>query len=137
MIGSRLFFATFFPAIALAAAFGGGLPGLLALALSLIVVAFFFLPAPSSLAGSNIDGLQLTVFAVAAIPLVTVALILNAAIHLLFRQQQESRHAHAREARQQELLVLELDHRIRNLLGSVEVIAARTFREDLRGARSH
>ena len=131
VVGFRLFFITYFPAIGLAAAFGGLLPGLTALILSVLAAWYFFLPPQFSLALGEMDALQLALFAIAAFSLIVVASILHAAIHLLFQQRQEIERSRLREARQKALLVRELEHRIGNLFALVESIALRTFQADL------
>ena len=117
VVGERLFFTTYFPAIGVAAALGGLLPGLVALGTSAILAWYLFLPPPMSFDVTK--------------PLVIVAALLNVAIGWLVQQRRVILRAQDAEVRQHKLLVQELEHRIGNLFGVVQLIAIRTLQGDL------
>ncbi|MCA0301158.1 MAG: DUF4118 domain-containing protein [Proteobacteria bacterium] len=136
LIGDRLFFTTYFPAIGIVAALGGLLPGLVALVLSMGLAWFLFLPPALSFDGTKIEALQLGLFLVACTPLVVVAALLNVAIGWLGQQRRTILRVQDAEARQHRLLVKELEHRLGNLFGVVQLIAIRTLQGELEPAEA-
>lgn len=131
IVGERLFFTTYFPAIGVAAALGGLLPGLVALGLSTVLAWYLFLPPPMSFDFTKLEVLQLGLFLASCVPLVIVASLLNLAIGWLVQQRRVILRAQDAEVRQHKLLVQELEHRIGNLFGVVQLIAIRTLQGEL------
>jgi len=131
LVGERLFFTTYFPAVGIAAALGGLLPGLAATALATLLAWYLFLPPVFTLDLTKFEALQLSLFLLACGPLVAVAALLNVAIGWLVRQRRIILEVQDAEARQHRLLVKELEHRIGNLFGVVQLVAIRTLQGDL------
>lgn len=130
IIGDRLYFTTFFPAIGLVTAVAGLAPGLVATGTSAIVSWVVFMPPAFDIGFSPEVLIQVAVFLVAALTLVGVAALLNWAVDLLVRQTELVGRERQRQSEASDLLVSELNHRLRNLLGLVEIIAVRTLLAD-------
>ena len=126
-LGDRLYFTTYFPAVGIVAAVCGLLPGLATLAGATVLAWFFFLPPPMSFHIDKFEGLQLAFFVTAASPMLAIAAVLNLLVHWLLRQQELLASARRNEARQNEILVRELEHRMRNLFVLVQSIALKTL----------
>ena len=127
LIGDRLLFTTYFPAVGVTAAVCGLFPGLVALAGSVLLAWFFFLQPPLSFELDKLEVIQLGFFTLAASLMLVIAALLNLLVHWLLRQQEVVDAARQSEARQHGILVLELEHRMRNLFVLIQRIALKTL----------
>ena len=118
VLGSGYSFMTYFLAVIAAGALAGFLGALVALALSLMVAWYLFVPPQGSFAiTSRRDALALVVFAVNAGLSGLVAAVLRRTLARLTGAEER-----------QELLIHELNHRVKNTLAAVQSLALHTMR---------
>lgn len=111
-------FATFYPAILIAAVSGGFWPGTLATLLSVVTAWYLFVAPTFSFALDVRQGTALVLFAlVAGFIVVVVSLLHGAADRLLIARER------------QELLTRELHHRSQNLFAVIQALVRRTLKD--------
>lgn len=120
-----LSFATFYPAVLLAALWGGLGPGITAVVLSATVGWYAFMPPRWSLKAPNIDTeISITLFVICAALLVWIAVRYRQTLDKLHDEQQA-----------RELLIHELHHRNKNTLAVSQTIVNQTLKGEAELAR--
>ena len=117
MAGSTLPFATFFPAVLVAALFGGRIAGLMSIPLSVAAVWWAFIP-PAFAFGkpSYVDLANFVLFALSSLLVVALA-VAHRQIVFDLEDQERSR----------ELLVNEIEHRSKNILAVMTSLVSQTI----------
>ena len=116
-IGPTLPFATYFPAILVAALFGGTLAGIVSIALAVVVVWWAFTPPYYEFAALTVTQMaNITLFAFSAGLIVWLAVVYR---NLLATLEQQEKH--------RSLLVGEIEHRSKNFLTVVESLIHQTI----------
>lgn len=119
LIGSTLYFASFFPAVLICALIGGRTPGLLAIPLSILAVWWMFIPpafAFGPLTPVNIS--NFTLFALSSLLVVWLAVRHRRNVFELEDREQ-----------QRELLVHEIEHRGKNMLAVMTSLVQQTVKD--------
>ena len=119
LIGSTLYFATFFPAVLICALIGGRTAGLLAIPLSIIAVWWVFIP-PAFTFGqlTSVNVANFVLFALSSLLVVWLAVRHR---HNVFDLQDRDQ--------QRELLVHEIEHRGKNMLAVMTSLVQQTVKD--------
>jgi two-component sensor histidine kinase len=120
LVGPTLPFATYFPAVLVAALFGGPPAGLLSVALSVLAVWWAFTPPYYEFAALTLPQIaNITLFAFSAGLVVWLAVVYR---NLLASFQQQEKH--------RQLLVGEIEHRNKNIITVVESLIRQTVSDE-------
>ena len=119
LIGSTLAFATFFPAVLVAALFGGRKAGFISIPLSIVAVWWAFVePAYTFGMISAVQGANFVLFALSSLLVVVLALAHRRIVFDLEDQE-----------RSRDLLIHELEHRSKNLLAVIASLVNQTVKD--------
>jgi two-component sensor histidine kinase len=119
LIGSTLYFATFFPAILICALIGGRTPGLLAIPLSIAAVWWAFIPPAYSFGPlTSVNLSNFTMFGLSSLLVVWLAVRHRRTVFELQDRDQ-----------QRELLVHEIEHRGKNMLAVMTSLVQQTVKD--------
>jgi two-component sensor histidine kinase len=122
VLGDRVPFITFFPAVLIASIWGGWLGGATVLVLTPVLVGYVL---PAMMAGYRLDGGSLAAFLIAGGMMVAAGALLAQSVRREIRA-----HAEQREAEEQlRALIGELGHRAKNGLNMVMAIAEQSSRQ--------
>ncbi len=117
VIGSTLYFATFFPALLVAALFGGRVAGLMSIPLSVVAVWWAFIPPVFTFGKpTQVDLANFVMFALSSLLVVALA-VAHRQIVFDLEDQERSR----------ELLVNEFEHRNKNMLAVMTSLVKQTI----------
>jgi two-component sensor histidine kinase len=119
LIGSTLYFATFFPAVLICSLIGGRTPGLLAIPLSIIAVWWAFIPPAYAFGPLNpVNLANFVLFALSSLLVVWLAVRHRRNVFALEDREQ-----------QRELLVHEIEHRGKNMLAVMTSLVQQTVKD--------
>ena len=128
IVGSGVPFLTYFPAIVIVSLLSGFWPAMLAVALSVGLAWYFFIPPVHSFALGKYGLWLLVMFGGVAFVSAALAALINAVVERVREQERALLSAQQREAERQRMIIRELEHRTRNLFGLVQGLALQSFR---------
>ncbi|MFO1079290.1 MAG: HWE histidine kinase domain-containing protein [Reyranellaceae bacterium] len=136
LIGGSVPFITYFPAVLFTAFFAGFRPALAATMLSGLsgLSAWWLVLDRNGLSFAGSAALVLLFLAITGVTVLLVALV-NAGAELMLARSRRALAAERREAGQHLLVIRELEHRTRNILGLVRMLATHSLKEVPAAAR--
>ncbi|MFZ5783392.1 MAG: DUF4118 domain-containing protein [Pseudomonadota bacterium] len=127
LVGDRVPFLTFVPAVLVTSLLAGFWPGMAAAVLSGVAAWYAFLAPRLGFSTESLDLSVLTVFLGAAAVMASVAALVSVMVERVLQQGRTLLALRQHESEMQQLLIRELEHRTRNLFGLVHTLAARSL----------